>query len=61
MKAYYDVNTANQFQELFGETFIGQKPTEEKNSYLIISFNFSAVDAELGQVKSSFEEHCRSG
>ena len=58
MKAYYDVNTANEFQELFGETYIGQNPTEEKNSYLILSFNFSSVDADLGSVKSSFEEHC---
>jgi len=58
MKAYYDVNTANQFEQLFGQTFIGQNPTEEKNSYLILSFNFSSVDADLGTVKSSFEEHC---
>jgi len=58
MKAYYDVNTANQFQELFGETYIGQNSTKEKNSYLILSFNFSSVDADLGTVKSSFEEHC---
>ena len=58
MKAYYDVNLANQFGDLFGETYIGMHPTEEKNSYLILSFNFSAVDADLGTVKTSFEEHC---
>jgi len=58
MKAYYDVNLANQFNDLFGETYIGKHPTEEKNSYLIMSFNFSSVDADLGTVKSSFEEHC---
>lgn len=59
MKAYYDVNTANQFNDLFSETYIGQHPTEEKNSYLILSFNFSSVDSELSKVKSSFEEHCQ--
>ena len=59
MKAYYDVNLANQFDNLFGETYIGKHPTEEQNSYLILSFNFSSVDSELTKVKSSFEEHCQ--
>jgi len=59
MKAYYDVNLADQFDELFGETYIGQHPTEEKNSYLILSFNFSSVDSDLSKVKTSFEQHCQ--
>ena len=59
MKAYYDLNKANQFDDLFGETYIGQHPTEERNKYFILSFNFSSVDADLTTVKSSFEEHCQ--
>ena len=58
MKAYYDVNTADQFQEYFGQTYIGQNPTAEKNSYLILSFNFSAVNADIQELESSFELHC---
>jgi len=59
MKAYYDVNTADQFDVLFGQTYIGQHPTEEKNSYLILSFNFSGVNPDIDKVESSFEEHCQ--
>lgn len=59
MKAYYDVNLATQFDDLFGETYIGQHPTEEKNSYLILSFNFSSIDSDMDKVKTSFEEHCQ--
>jgi len=58
MKAYYDVNTADQFDTLFSQTYIGQHPTEEKNSYLILSFNFSGVNPDIEKVESSFEEHC---
>jgi hypothetical protein len=58
MKAYYDVNTANQFDTLFSQTYIGQHPTEEKNRYLILSFNFSGVNPDIEKVESSFEEHC---
>jgi len=58
MKSYYDVNAAHQFDLLFKETYIGQHPTEERNSYLILSFNFSGVNPDLGLVQTSFENHC---
>jgi len=58
MKSYYDVNSANQFEQLFKETYIGQHPTEERNSYLILSFNFSGVNPDIEKLESSFEEHC---
>lgn len=58
MKAYYDVNTADQFQNFFGQTYIGKNSTAEKNSYLILSFNFSAVSADIQELESSFELHC---
>jgi len=58
MMTYYDVQEAPNFYTLFGETYIGQHPTEEKNSYLILNFNFSGVNPDLDKVESSFEEHC---
>ncbi len=58
MKAYYDMNLTSQFDELFGDTYIGQHPTNEKNSYLILSFNFSGVNPDINNVEDSFESHC---
>jgi hypothetical protein len=49
---------APNFDALFGETYIGQHPTDEKNSYLILNFNFSGVNPDLAKLESSFEEHC---
>ena len=59
MMSYYDVLEAQKFDALFGETYIGQHPTAERNSYLILSFNFSGVNSDLNKVESSFEEHCQ--
>jgi len=58
MMTYYDVLEAPNFEALFGETYIGQHPTKEKNSYLILNFNFSGVNPELAKLESSFEDHC---
>lgn len=34
LRDYYDLNRADDFEFLFGETYIGQNPTSERNSYL---------------------------
>lgn len=59
MTTYYDVLEASGFETYFGETYIGQHPTKERNSYLILSLNFSGVAAGLENVESSFEAHCQ--
>ncbi len=43
LEAYYDINTADQFDEIFGELYIGKNPTELRNSYPILKFDFSDV------------------
>ena len=44
LKQYYDINMADRFEELFGGLYIGENPTPEHNTYLIISLNFAVVD-----------------
>ncbi len=41
LQHYYDVNQTDHFDELFGDTDIGQQPTAERNSYLILFLNFA--------------------
>ena len=43
LEAYYDVACADRFETLFSGTDIGENPTEERNGYLVLSFDFSAV------------------
>ena len=47
LMTYYDVMEAPNFDVLFGDTYIGQHPTVERNNYLILSFNFSGVNPNL--------------
>ena len=58
LEDYYDVAKKEQFDVLFGDTYIGQNPTSERNSYLILKFNFSQVNASMEEVEDSFENHC---
>ena len=44
LENYYDINKKDKFEKLFGETYIGKKTTEMKNSYYILRFNFSGID-----------------
>ena len=58
LKHYYDINKADDFEKLFGGLYIGDHPTEERNSYLIIELDFSVIDGSLGNYKGSMDAHC---
>ena len=60
LKLYYDINARDQFEALFGQYYIGQHPTPERNSYLILSFNFAQVNPDPEVLIPSFEEHASS-
>ena len=57
LEAYYDVAYADRFEQLFSGTEIGADPTEERNRYLVLYFNFSAVSKDVRQVEGSFEKY----
>ncbi|MBP5368177.1 MAG: AAA family ATPase [Bacteroidales bacterium] len=54
LAAYYDVAMKDSFDELFGGLYIGDNPTEERNKYLILKFNFSGIDPDETKVQDSF-------
>ena len=58
LETYYDVNYAEQFDELFGQLYIGQHPTKLHNQFLIMRFNFSEVSSNVNEVEQSFKLHC---
>ena len=57
---YYDILAKDRFEELYGDLYIGQHPTPERNSYLIIQLNFAVVNAELNNYRKSLDAHCDS-
>jgi Predicted AAA-ATPase/PD-(D/E)XK nuclease superfamily len=54
---YYDINEKENFDVLFGDTYIGQQPTADRNSYLTLTFNFANVDPDLTRLRDSFEQY----
>jgi len=60
LQYYYDINEKDNFSHLFQNTYIGKHPTEKRNTYLIMVFNFSAVNPDTQYVKDSFEDSVRA-
>ena len=56
---YYDINKKDKFDEIFGKLYIGQNPTPEHSTYLIIHLNFAEVAAGLDDYKDGLDNHCR--
>ena len=40
---YYDINEAERFESLFGDTYIGNHPTNEQNKYMVLRMDFSKL------------------
>lgn len=56
LECYYDINKQDKFNELFQNTYIGKNPTNNKNKYCILRFNFSGISTEtLDETKKSFK------
>ncbi|MEM7533388.1 MAG: AAA family ATPase, partial [Chloroflexota bacterium] len=46
LENYYDIAKAGEFDRLFGHLKIGQNPTKQRNQYLIMRWDFSAIAPE---------------
>ena len=60
LRHYYDVNATDRFNRLYGDLYIGQHPTPNRNQYLIIYLNFAVINAELGNYRSALDAHCNT-
>ncbi|MCP4151241.1 MAG: AAA family ATPase, partial [bacterium] len=54
MESYYDISALEKFDSLFKGTDIYNQPTDDKNTYLILKFNFSTVNPALEVLETSF-------
>jgi hypothetical protein len=62
---YYDINEKDNFEKLFGHTYIGENPTPKRNSYYILKFNFTGLNSDtkeelektfISTIKESFDD-----
>jgi len=59
LEHYYDLNSAEQFEDLFGSLAIGRNPTPLHNRYFVLKWDFSLVAAhgEIGKIEASLHQH----
>ena len=59
LENYYDVAKKKQFDALFGHLKIGKNPTPLRNSYFILKWDFSCIDASgsLDEIRQSLYNH----
>ncbi|KPA13093.1 hypothetical protein MHK_006694 [Candidatus Magnetomorum sp. HK-1] len=57
LQYYYDINDKDRFDDIFRETYIVKNPTKERNTFLIMTFNFASVNPDMRYVEESFEEN----
>ncbi len=58
LNSYYDINKGDRFEEFYRDTWILENPTEERASYMIMSFNFSLINKEKDKVQKDFNDYC---
>ena len=58
LQNYYDINKAASFDRLFGDLWIGQHPTPDRNTYLVLCLNFSMFSGSLEGYEDRLNEYC---
>ena len=56
--AYYDIHTADHFNDLFGPLYIGKHPTPSHNKHLVLKFDLSSIEvsSSIDAMKGSFND-----
>ena len=58
MRAYYDINLKDRFEELFSQLWIGQHPTPNQGAYQVLHFDFSRIGGDIGELERNFNVYC---
>ncbi len=57
LESYYDRSKTEQFETIFGGLDIGEKPTEERNRFVVMRIDFSVIHDALDTLQSNFEAY----
>lgn len=60
MRTYYDILQRDNFDKYFGDLWIGNQPTDQRNFYQVLYFDFSKAGCTLpgADLMSSFNDYC---
>ncbi len=62
LECYYSIRQKDDFERLFGHTWIGQNPTPLRNSFFVLHLDFSVVEpaGAIAEIEKSFNLVCNS-
>ena len=62
LECYYNIRQKDDFDRLFGDTYIGKNPTPLRNSFFVLHLDFSVVDPNgtIKEIEKSFNHTCNS-
>ena len=55
LHAYYDIRRKDQFQDLFGNLWVGQHPTPLHNKFQVLHLDFSQVGGNIEKLEEKFD------
>ena len=60
MRTYYDILQQDNFNKYFGDLWIGSHPTDQRNRFQVLFFDFSKAGCSLlgADLMASFDEYC---
>jgi hypothetical protein len=60
LESYYSILYREQFDELFGHTWIGRNPTPLHNSFIVLNLDFSTIEPKgsLSEIEEDFDHAC---
>jgi len=60
LECYYNIRQKDDFDRLFGHTYIGKNPTPLRNSFFVLHLDFSTVDPSgtTEDIEKSFDNTC---
>ncbi|MBF0227374.1 MAG: AAA family ATPase [Desulfobacterales bacterium] len=62
LECYYNINKKDDFEKLFGYTYIGKNPTPLRNSFFVLHLDFSVISLgkTITDIEDSFNIICNS-
>ena len=60
LECYYSIHQKDRFDELFGNTWIGNNPTRLKNAFIVLHLDFSTIELgkDVDTIRTNFNQIC---
>ena len=55
LESYYDIEARNDFDMLFGDTYVGQHPTELHNQFQVLRIDFSKPSSSVETLQETVD------